>query len=124
MIFAVDTEQRGREHVVVVRGELDIDTAPQLREALLGVISDGCRILVDLEAVEFIDSTGMGILVGGLKRARLANGELELVCTSRIVLRPLELTGLDQVFTIHARREIAALPLAPSCSSAADGEAR
>jgi anti-sigma B factor antagonist len=113
MIFAVDIEEQVNGHVIVVRGELDIDSAPQLREALLSVISDGCRILVDLEAVEFIDSTGMGILVGGLKRARLAGGELELVCASRIVLRPFELTGLDQVFTIHARRETALKPLAP-----------
>ncbi len=111
MIFAVDIEEHGRSHVVVVRGELDIETAPELREALLGVISEGCHILVDLEGVDFIDSAGMGILVGGLKRARLQRGELELVCTSRTILRPFELAGLDQVFTIHSSLESAHRPL-------------
>ena len=93
--------------LVVLHGDLDIATAPELRDCLAKVIGDGARIVVDLEAVGFLDSAGLGILVGALKRARTAGGELELVCTSRDVLKPLEITGLDRVFTIHPGRDVA-----------------
>jgi anti-sigma B factor antagonist len=68
------------------------------------VIDEGARIVIDMQAVEFLDSAGLGILVGGLKRARTRGGDLELVCSNSAVLKPLELTGLDRVFTIHDRR--------------------
>jgi anti-sigma B factor antagonist len=93
--------------LVVLRGDLDLVTAPELRECLVEVIGDGARIVIDLEAVGFLDSAGLGILVGGLKRARTHGGELELVCTGRDVLKPLEITGLDRVFTIHPGRDAA-----------------
>ena len=104
MSLAVDVERRDGATLVVLRGDLDLATAPDLRETLIEVIDDGARIVVDLEAVEFLDSAGLGILVGGLKRARTAGGELELVCSSHDVLKPLEITGLDRVFTIHDGR--------------------
>ncbi|HEX5780368.1 MAG TPA: STAS domain-containing protein [Solirubrobacteraceae bacterium] len=93
--------------LVVLRGDLDIVTAPELRECLVKVIDEGARVVIDLEAVGFLDSAGLGILVGGLKRARTRGGELELVSTSHDVLKPLEITGLDRVFTIHAGRDAA-----------------
>ena len=91
--------------LVVLRGDLDLATAPELRECLVKVIDEGERVVIDLEAVGFLDSAGLGILVGGLKRARTRGGELELVCTGQDVLKPLEITGLDRVFTIHAGRD-------------------
>ena len=102
----IDVE-RGETTLVVLRGDLDLATAPELRECLVKVIDEGARVVVDLEAVGFLDSAGLGILVGGLKRARTRGGELELVCTSKDVLKPLEITGLDRVFTIHAGRDAA-----------------
>jgi anti-sigma B factor antagonist len=90
--------------LIVLRGDLDLGTAPSLRETLIEVIDEGARIVIDMEALEFLDSAGLGILVGGLKRARSAGGELELVCSNGEVLRPLEITGLDRVFTIHDGR--------------------
>jgi anti-sigma B factor antagonist len=107
MALVIDTEVHDATTVLVLRGDLDIATAPDLREALVGVIHEDARIVVDLEAVGFLDSVGLGILISGLKRARAAGGDLELVCTSRAVLKPLEITGLDKVFTIHAGREAA-----------------
>ena len=94
-------EQNGRA-VLSVRGEVDVYTAPQLREQLIQLVDAGNRnIVVDLEGVEFLDSTGLGVLVGGLKRVRSHDGDLALVCTQRRILKVLEITGLTKVFAIH-----------------------
>jgi anti-sigma B factor antagonist len=85
-----------------VSGEIDLATAPQLREAVLDLIQNGSyQVLVDLRGVEFMDSTGLGVLVGALKRLREQEGDLALVCTEGPVLKILTLTGLDRVFPIH-----------------------
>ncbi len=105
--LTIGVERGEAATLVVLRGDLDLATAPDLRECLVEVIDESARIVVDLEAVGFLDSAGLGILVGGLKRARTRGGDLELVCSSREVLKPIEITGLDRVFTIHAAREIA-----------------
>jgi anti-sigma B factor antagonist len=57
--------------------------------------------VVDLEAVEFLDSTGLGVLVGGLKKVRTYGGSLELVCTQERLLKIFRITGLSKVFAIH-----------------------
>ena len=105
--LAIEVEPGEAATLVVMRGDLDIATAPELRECLVKVIDEDARIVIDLEAVDFLDSAGLGILVGGLKRARTHGGELELVCSSHDVLKPLEITGLDRVFTIHPGRDAA-----------------
>jgi anti-sigma B factor antagonist len=105
--LAIGVESAEAATLVVLRGDLDIATAPELRECLVKVIGEGTRIVIDLEAVDFLDSAGLGILVGGLKRARTRGGEVELVCSSHDVLKPLEITGLDRVFTIHPGRDSA-----------------
>jgi len=104
MPLSIDVERDDRTRVLVLRGDLDAATASQLRECLVEVIDEGTRIVIDMEALDFLDSAGLGILVGGLKRARTYGGELELVCSSRAVLKPIEITGLDRVFTIHRGR--------------------
>ena len=104
MSLVVDVERRDEATVVVLRGDLDVATAPDLRATLVDVIDEGARIVIDMQAVEFLDSAGLGILVGGLKRAHTRGGDLEHVCSNSEVLKPLELTGLDRVFTIHDRR--------------------
>jgi anti-sigma B factor antagonist len=92
----------GRWSVLEVGGEIDLATAPQLREAVLDLIQNGShQVLVDLRGVEFMDSTGLGVLVGALKRLREQEGDLALVCTEGPVLKILTLTGLDRVFPIH-----------------------
>ena len=96
-----DAERNGAT-VLTVRGEVDIYTAPRLRERLIELVSQGRhQIVVDLEQVEFLDSTGLGVLVGGLKRVRSHDGDLSLVCTQSRILKVFEITGLDKVFTIH-----------------------
>jgi anti-sigma B factor antagonist len=95
--------------VVAVHGELDLDTAPELRAALIEAIDEhpGRPLIVDLEGIDFIDSAGLGVLVGGLKHARDREGDLMLVVTAQNVLRVLELTGLTRAFEIHSSREAA-----------------
>ncbi|MGC8511878.1 MAG: STAS domain-containing protein [Acidimicrobiales bacterium] len=92
--------------VIVVRGELDVYSAPKLREALIELVSEGHRQLIaDLEGVEFLDSTGLGVLVGGLKRLRSNDGDLALVCTQPRVLKVFDITGLTSVFRISSTLE-------------------
>jgi len=103
MDLGLDVSERGAATVLAVRGEVDVYTAPRLRERLVELVNQGKRtIVIDLEGVEFLDSTGLGVLVGGLKRLRTHDGDLSLVCTQHRILRVFEITGLTKVFTIHA----------------------
>jgi anti-sigma B factor antagonist len=87
--------------VVVVGGEIDVYTAPKLRELLVELETAGQhRLVLDLEQVEFLDSTGLGVLVGGLKRVRAHEGSLRLVCTQERILKVFRITGLTKVFPI------------------------
>ncbi|MEO7836513.1 MAG: STAS domain-containing protein [Acidimicrobiales bacterium] len=103
MDLGLDVAEHGDITVLAVRGEVDVYTAPRLREKLVELVSQGKQnIAVDLEAVDFLDSTGLGVLVGGLKRLRSHDGDLSLVCTQHRILKVFEITGLTKVFTIHA----------------------
>ena len=69
--------------VVEVSGEIDVYTAPKLRESLLNLVDSGnYQLIIDMEGVEFLDSTGLGVLVGGLKRVRAHDGWICLLYTS------------------------------------------
>lgn len=102
MDLGLDVTERNGIAVLAVRGEVDVYTAPRLREKLVELVSEGKqKIVVDLEGVDFLDSTGLGVLVGGLKRARSHEGDLSLVCTQHRILKVFEITGLTKVFDIH-----------------------
>jgi anti-sigma B factor antagonist len=95
-------ESRSPHTVLSVKGEVDVYTAPRLRERLVELVSQGHRrVVVDLERVEFLDSTGLGVLVGGLKRLRSNDGDMGLVCTQSRILKVFEITGLTKVFSIY-----------------------
>jgi len=88
--------------VVDVEGEIDIYTAPRLRELLIDLVSQGSyQIVVNLEKVGFLDSAGLGVLVGGLRRVRAHDGSLDLVCMRERILKILKITGLTEVFAIY-----------------------
>jgi anti-sigma B factor antagonist len=89
--LTLSTRVEGDRSVVVVGGEIDVYTAPKLREHI-----------IDMENVDFLDSTGLGVLVGGLKRVRAHEGSLDLVCTQDRILKIFRITGLTKVFAIHA----------------------
>jgi anti-sigma B factor antagonist len=94
--------------VLSVKGEVDVYTAPRLREKLVELATAGKhQIIVDLEEVDFLDSTGLGVLVGGLKRLRSHDGDLGLVCTQSRILKVFEITGLTKVFSIQDSVEAA-----------------
>ncbi len=88
--------------VVDVEGEIDVYTAPRLRELLMDLVNKNIyQIVVNMEKVEFLDSTGLGVLVGGLKRVRTYQGSVDIVCTQERVLKIFRITGLTKVFDIH-----------------------
>ena len=103
MDLSLDTRPEGDKTVVSVAGEIDVYTAPKLREQIVQLVEDGrYHLVVDMEQVEFLDSTGLGVLVGGLKRVRAHDGSLLLVCTQERILKFCRITGLTKVFPIHA----------------------
>jgi anti-sigma B factor antagonist len=96
-------ESRAPYTVLSVKGEIDVYSAPRLRERLVELVSQGHRqVVVDLEGVDFLDSTGLGVLVGGLKRLRSHDGELSIVCNQSRILKVFEITGLTSVFRMAA----------------------
>lgn len=99
----VEVDESGDTPVVRVVGELDIYTAPRLREALLGVVGrHRGSVVVDLTDLEFIDSTGLGVLVSAVKRVRAFDGaSVVLSAPSPAVMRVLDVTGLTKVFRIE-----------------------
>jgi anti-sigma B factor antagonist len=110
--LTVGTATFGSWSVVTATGEVDLSSASLLREAV-GVLlfADRADLVVDLTGVTFLDSTGLGLLVGAAKRARSAGGTLRLVCDNARVLRLLRITGLDKT-----------LPLYPDLASAVGPE--
>jgi anti-sigma B factor antagonist len=102
MDFALETTKRGRYAVLAVRGEVDALTAPQLRTQIDELVTAGeAQLVVDLEAVDFLDSSALGALVGGLNEARAHGGSLSLVCSSPRILQVFQITQLEEVFAIH-----------------------
>ena len=111
--FSLSQESLDSErHVVAVRGEIDLFTAPELKSALSEAIESGhTRIVVDLTDTTFLDSTALGVLIGAVKRLRSRDGRLTIVNVDDNIAKTFEITGLDQIFTITATRDeaIAAL---------------
>lgn len=94
--------------IVTLAGRFDAHTAPQVREVLLQLLDEGRHhILVDMAAVNFVDSTGLSTLVSGMKRSRQAGGDLALMQLQRPVRVIVELTRLDKAFNIYPDRATA-----------------
>jgi len=99
--FAVTTEVDNRTCIVSVQGELDVYTAPLLRERLHEVLAQGAsKVVLDLHGMTFIDSTGLGVVIGALKRLRESDGDLVLRAPSRSTRKVLDITGLREILEI------------------------
>ena len=107
--------------VVEVAGELDLHSAPQLRAEVGRAIEQGGAplLVVDLSGVTFLDSTGVGVLVGALKRAREAGGALHFCGAQPRVRRVFEITGLIGALPLFATREEALSALTPAIAGSA-----
>jgi anti-sigma B factor antagonist len=118
MDFSVKTDQvQTGVHVIALTGEVDLYTAPEFKQELLRVIGEGAKqVIVDFTATTFIDSTTLGVLVGGVKRLRPEGGQLALICSDRNITKIFEITGLDRVFTIYRTRDEALAALASARS--------
>ncbi|HUF31778.1 MAG TPA: STAS domain-containing protein [Acidimicrobiales bacterium] len=102
MDLGLDVTERDGFAVLAVSGEVDVATVPRLREQLHGLVAEGSnQIIVDLDGVDFLDSTGLGVLVGALKRVRSNDGDLHLICTQPRIRKVFEVTGLTKVFSLY-----------------------
>jgi len=101
--FHMESVSAGDCAVLRVAGEIDLYTAPELRQRVIRLIDDGAlHIIADLRGVDFLDSTGLGALVGSLKRLRTREGSLKLVTSGGRILQVFRLTGLTRVFALHS----------------------
>ena len=100
--LTLDTTVHEGYAVVTVLGEVDLATAPRLRDCLTALAGDGHeQVILDLNQTEFLDSTGLGAIVTGLKRIRARGGDLRIVCTSDRVCKAFEITSLNRVLPLY-----------------------
>ena len=112
MQVTVTTSQQDGVFVIAFGGDIDVASAVTFRDALDRVIAAGHhRIVMNLDEVTFLDSTGLGVMVGRLKAVRDVGGDMHLVCTTARIMRVMAITSLDEVFTIHASTEDAVAAL-------------
>lgn len=101
--------------LVELAGQVDLHTAPQLKEQLLAAIDEGAvNVVVDLSEATFIDSMTLGVLLGAVKRLRPRGGRLRIVCTDPSIRKIFEITLLDRVFSLYSTRDEALERLLPA----------
>jgi len=106
--LTLETRDIDGRTIVSVGGEIDVYTAPKLRDKITELVGGGTyHLVIDMASVEFLDSTGLGVLVGGLKKVRAHDGSLELVCNQDRLLKIFRITGLAKVFVIHESTDAA-----------------
>lgn len=100
--FQAEVDASDGEVVVRLHGDLDMATASELRQTLTTILGTApVRLTIDLSALEFVDSTGIGVLVGGFRRARDEGCDFSLRFPNRPVKKVLHLTGIDQMVPIE-----------------------
>jgi anti-sigma B factor antagonist len=114
MNVLIDKTTANGAYVIKVDGELDVFTAPRLKDAIAEGLAGGHRTLVvDLLNVGFLDSTALGVLVGGLRQVRSEQGELRLVMDDPYLAKMFRITGFDSMFVIHRTLSEAISPESP-----------
>ena len=101
--LSLETRQEDGNTIIEVGGEIDVYTAPKLRDKITELVGNGnYHLVIDMEKVDFLDSTGLGVLVGGLKKVRAHDGSMRLICNQERLLKIFRITGLAKVFVIHS----------------------
>lgn len=96
--------ERPEEGMAVLKlaGEVDVYTSPRVKQEIVDLLNGGAtKLVVDLSAVEYLDSTGLGVLIGGLKRTKEREGDLKIACDNLRIMRIFEITGLTKIFDIY-----------------------
>lgn len=102
----IDLKETDAIPVLAVQGEVDVYTAPKLKSRILSLIDNQqYSMIIDLNGVDFMDSSGLGVLVGGLKRVGPHDGSIILVLNRPNILKIFKITGLDKVFKIYGSVE-------------------
>jgi len=115
--LSLSTRIEGGVAIITAAGDVDVYSAHLLREQISRLVDAGhIHLVLDLDGLEFLDSTGLGVLVGGLKRVRTRRGSIRIVCTREQVLKPFHITGLIKAFPVHP-------DLAEAVRTANDGRA-
>ena len=103
MDLELESTQRNGVAVLTLRGEIDVYTAPRMRQAIVDLVDAGSlNVVIDMDKVDFLDSTGLGVLVEGLKRVRTRGGTLSIVITQDKILKIFDITGLMKAFDVYA----------------------
>jgi anti-sigma B factor antagonist len=101
MDLEVEATRGEQGSVIGLRGEIDVYTAPLLRQKIVDVVDEGAvNLVIDMSSVDFLDSTGLGVLVQGLRRVKMRGGSLSLVITQDKIRKIFDITGLNQAFPI------------------------
>lgn len=99
----INEAERGEYTVVCVGGEIDVYTSPTLRDRLTSALDRGVtNLVIDLSGVQFLDSTGLGVLVGAMRRIESVRGKLIVVCDRPHILKVFETTGLTTWLDIRS----------------------
>lgn len=112
MDIKILTREAKKGYLVEVQGEIDVYTSPKVKEIINELIDKGnYNLMINLEEVRYIDSTGLGVLIGALKRVREHNGNITLICTNPQIKKIFNITGLVKIFGIYKSEEEAAAGL-------------
>ena len=102
MSVRIQRQARPPWTLLSIGGDLDVLGAPELRQGVVTALNDGIReMILDVSELDFVDSFGIGVIVGALKRVRQRGGELLLVCPAPRIRRVFELCDLDRIFVLH-----------------------
>ena len=106
MDLGIAVRRNGKVTVIQLTGELDAYTSARFREVMVDAIENGGEnLIVSMADVEYIDSSGLGALVGGLRRSSERNGRIVIVCAQRQVRKVFEITGLEKVFPLYSNED-------------------
>jgi anti-sigma B factor antagonist len=106
MDLNITTARDGNVCRISVQGEIDVYTSPVLKAEIVDAVEQGCiNLIIDIDGVGFIDSSGLGVLVSGLRRVKENAGSMRIVCTKDNILKIFRITGLDRVFPVFSSAE-------------------